>query len=82
MTEIQGNDPDMEIQHVTFRSDGIIEFIYTELRDVNADACLVKTLVIDGKKLPAQDVDDLFVNLRDLIDEGLLVLRNPDGQAR
>lgn len=75
-------ESDVEVQHVTFRSDGIIEFIFTELRDVNEDACLVKTLVVDRKKLPQQDVTDLFDTLLSLIDDGLLILRNPDGTTR
>lgn len=79
MIPFQGDgSPDVEIQHVTFRSDGIWEFIYTERRNVTPDGCLVSTLVYDSRKLPQIDVDELMESLRDLIDEGLLRLRNPD----
>lgn len=79
MMPMQGDDiPDVEIQHVTFRSDGIWEFIYTERRHVTEDGCLVNTLVYDSKKLPQTDVNDVMETLLDLIDEGLLRLRNSD----
>lgn len=82
MMPIFANDdvPDVEVQQVRFRSDGIWEFIYTERRNVTEDGALVNVLTIDSAKLPAQDVAELQEALRDLIDEGLIVLRNPDAR--
>lgn len=82
MIPFQGDgEPDVEVQHATFRPDGIWEFIFTERRNVTEDGCLVSTAVYDSRKLPQSDVDELMESMRDMIDEILLRLRNKDART-
>ena len=61
---------------VIWRGDHMVEISYTEERDRGDGACLVRTLVIDRRKLPEHD-KGLIDTLIEFIDEGEVIVRNP-----
>ena len=63
------------ISSVSF-GDGIIEVSYFEANDQSERAGLLKTLIID-RSIIRSDVDDILSMLQDVVDEGLLEIRNP-----
>ena len=59
-----------------FRPDGMVEITYAEKAELTPSVSVVKTIVLERAKF-AEDVQDIEMALFELVDEGLLVLRNP-----
>lgn len=74
-------DPSQEIvpTGVTFVGEGSLEIAFIEKRDQTDYVGLMKTIFIDihRTKLTAQ-YEELVELITDIIDQGLLALRNPD----
>lgn len=75
MVEPISNAP-VEIHSVIFRPDGIVEITYAEKEDLTPEVSLVRTILVSRDKF-WNDVQDIEVALFELVDEGLLALRNP-----
>jgi hypothetical protein len=70
--------PDVLIHSVTFdHQDGVVEITFAEYRDQGDGVGLLKTIDIE-LALFANEVRELESDIKDLIDEALLALRNPD----
>lgn len=75
------DDLNINIQHVTFRPDELVEVTYTEAHDVTDAVAVVKTIIIDSKLLDEDELVETLKTLESFVDEGLLRLRNPADTA-
>lgn len=71
-------EPDVTIQNVAFRPDGLIEITYTEARELTEEVAVVRTVMFVRDAVPAIDLDDLADSLQQLVDAALIRLRNPE----
>ncbi len=74
------NDAPVEIHSVIFRPDGMLEISFAEKADLTPTVSVVKTIILDRQRF-AGDIDDLEIAVFELVDEGLLGLRNPPDSA-
>lgn len=69
-------EEDVMVQSVTFRPDGLLEITYSESRERSNYASIIRTMLVE-RRLFEEDVRNLESDIRDLIDEGYVLLRNP-----
>lgn len=73
-------DPSEEliINNISFPQEGVIELSYSEKRDHSDFAGIVKTIFVDIDKCKVSDqVEDLTMSARDVIDMALTAIRQP-----
>lgn len=68
--------PPVQVHSILFRPDNMVEITYAEEAEISPNVTVVRTVVLERSKF-ADDVDDLEVATLELVDEALLVLRNP-----
>lgn len=73
--------PDVVIQSVQFSPEGLVEITFMELRDQVEGAALGKHVLVESD-IFAEDVAEIITNLRDLVDEALVFIRNPDARKQ
>lgn len=71
--------PPVQVHSVLFRPDNMVEISYAEESEITASVTLVRTVVLDRSKF-ADDIDDVEVALLELVDEALLILRDPPAE--
>lgn len=59
-----------------FRPDGFVEITYAERAEITPSVSVVRTIVLEREKF-SEDIADVELALFELVDEGLLALRNP-----
>lgn len=69
-------DSDLLVQSVTFRPDGLIEITYSEERERSKYASIIRTMLVE-RRLFEEEVRALESDIRDLVDEGYVLLRDP-----
>lgn len=67
---------DVHVQAFALRPDGLVDITYMEEREQSDVIGHAHTLLIDVASVP-QELDDALDALQDIIDKGLLIIRNP-----
>lgn len=70
-----------EISLITFLPDGLIQIQYSEERDYSEAAAIMKSIVVDTKFLDGES-EQLLDVAREIVDKGLLLIRNPPKTRR
>ena len=70
------NTAPVEIHSVLFRPDGVVEITFAERADITPKASKIQTVVLDREEF-RDDIQDVELALFELVDEGLLAIRNP-----
>lgn len=74
--------PEVLIHTVTFdHQEGLIEVTYAELRDQADGVGMLKTLALE-RELFEQEIAELESDLRELIEEGVIAIRNEDARKK
>ncbi len=77
---IPDGEPDVTITSVNFQR-GIINIQYVEARETSDSVSIGRSMVIDTE-LVEEEVTEVEDLLRDIVDKGLLALRNPPQKVR
>lgn len=67
---------ELTVQNISFREDGWVEVTFIEARDTAPRAGLVKTVICEPGVV-AEQLDDLFDLIEEMIDAALVAVRNP-----
>lgn len=68
--------PPVQAHSVLFRPDGYVEITYAESSEMSATVNVIRTIVLERERF-LSDIQDLEISVLELVDEGLLALRNP-----
>lgn len=68
--------PPVQVHSVLFRPDGYLEVTYAEASEMSPAVNVVRTIVMERERFLI-DIQDLEISIMELVDEGLLALRNP-----
>lgn len=71
------SDSDVLIIAISFLDEDLIQIQYAEERDRSSAAAVQRSIMIDTKFLVAGEVEALLEDARDLVDKGLLLIRDP-----